>query len=130
MIELIEKLRHLANKLRQNPEYQEAVIQAIVTIEHQKKELSMLAELLAKLETDKAAAIAQVTDAAAKELADLTAAGKVLSDADAATLKAGGSILNATDTAALIAELAKNGLDANGQPITPAPAPVPVAPGA
>lgn len=66
-----------------------------------------LKELIDKLESTTAAATEAVKTAAAEELKSLTASGRLLSE---------------SDFAALQAELKKNGLDANGQPLPPAPA--------
>ena len=108
MIHLLKDLEAVALAAHtKSPKACAIVRRAITALENQTTELLMLAELLARLEKDKATAIAEAKDAAAKELADLTAAGRLLSESDAAALKA---------------ELAKNGLDANGNLIAVATA--------
>lgn len=86
-----------------------------------------LKELLAVEEAKIAKATQDAKDASAAELKTLTDAGKIVTDDQAALLKAGGSVINAADTQALADGLKANTLDASGQPIVVAP-PAPIEP--
>lgn len=114
MSSLIAQLERLAGNLHKFP-LSAAIVNAAIqrlTINQSeicslKGEIAMLAELFEKIEADKTAAlktaddqhavdVAALKDAAAKELTDLAAAGRLLSVEDAAVLQA---------------ELAKHGLN-------------------
>lgn len=104
---LIARLTQLARNAHNHPLAAETVVAAIGRISYLEGYAMALKELIDKLESTTAAATEAVKTAAAEELKSLTASGRLLSE---------------SDFAALQAELKKNGLDANGQPLPPAPA--------